>query len=98
MIQGVLLGVLLAGGPGAQFSITYETRIDEDGRLVCAAVEEESDPAMLRQGPSSRDDDIQVHMVVGRSLDPCPRPRRKLRGPLQKTSPVTSSGRPFSMG
>lgn len=55
MIQGVLLGVLLAGGPGSQVSITYETRIDEDGQLVCTVSQEEADFAMLRQDPSSRD-------------------------------------------
>ena len=55
MIQGVLLGVLLAGGPGSQFSITYETRIDEDGRLVCTAIQDTSGVSMLRQDPSSGD-------------------------------------------
>lgn len=54
MIQGVLLGVLLTGGPGSQISITYETRIGEDGRLVCTRVEEKSDPAALHRDPSSR--------------------------------------------
>lgn len=54
MIQGVLLGVLLAGGPGSRISTTHETRIGEDGRLVCTRVEETSDPAALHRDPSSR--------------------------------------------
>ena len=45
--------------PGSQFSVTYETRVDEDGRLVCMATQDTSGVSMLRQGPSSRDDDIQ---------------------------------------
>ncbi len=65
MIQGVLLGVLLASGPGSQVSVTYETRIDEDGRLICTRAEEESEPAALYQDPSS-----QVSALTGWEEEP----------------------------
>ena len=55
MIQGVLLGVLLASGPGSQVSVTYETRIDEDGRLVCALAGVETGTVAPRPDPSSQD-------------------------------------------